>query len=218
VALGRLLLRGVRLACVIMSLPSQVPRLSEGQYLQIERRADFKSEFFDGEMFARAGGSRAHSLIAANLVRELGNRLKGRPCVVFNSDLRVKVEATGLLTYPDLSVVCGPERFLEEDTLLNPVLLAEVLSESTEAYDRGLKFGHYRQIPSLREYLLVSQTEARIEQFVRQDSGHWVLRDAVGLEAALELPSLNITLALAEAFANVQWIPAPLRASTPPRR
>jgi Uma2 family endonuclease len=212
-----LLSRGVRLACVFMSLPSQAPRLSEAEYLQIERRAEFKSEFFDGEMFAMAGGSRAHSLIAANLVRELGNRLKGRPCVVFNSDLRVKVEATGLFTYPDVSAVCGPQRFLEEDTLLNPSLLAEVLSESTEAYDRGLKFGHYRQIPSLREYLLISQSEPRLEQFVRQDSGHWVLRDAVGLEAELELPSLNITLALAEVFANVQWIPAPLRSATPPR-
>lgn len=200
-----------------MALPLAQEQLTEAEYLDIERRAEFKSEFLDGEMFAMAGGSEAHSLIAANLVREVGNRLKGKRCVVFNSDLRVKIEATGLFTYPDLSVVCGPRRFFDQDTLLNPRLLAEVLSESTEAYDRGKKFEHYRQIPELQEYLLVSQTEPRIEQFTRQPDGHWMLRDASGLKATLELPSLEITLALAEVFANVSFTRARLRKQSPQR-
>jgi Uma2 family endonuclease len=183
----------------------------------MERRAEFKSEFFNGEVFALAGGSLAHSLIATNLAREFGNRLRTHACTAFNSDLRLKVEATGLYTYPDLSVVCGPLRFAgpERDTIVNPTLLAEVVSDSTEAYDRGAKFGHYRQIPSLQEYLLVSQWEPRIEQFVRQPNGQWLLGVAQGMEAALELPSLGITIALGEVFAKVEFTPAPLRAGTP---
>ena len=127
-------------------------RLSEAEYLAIERAAVFRSEFYDGEMFAMAGGSPTHSLIAGNLIRALGNRLQGGGCLTFNSDLRVKIEDSGLYTYPDVSVVCGELRFAdaEEDTLVNPTLLAEVLSDTTEAYDRGEKFGHYRRIASLQ--------------------------------------------------------------------
>ena len=202
-----------------MALAAPVKRLTEGEYLEIERRAVLKSEFFDGEMFGMSGGTRWHSLIGTNLAREFGNRLKGHRCVPYNTDLRVKVEETRLFTYPDLSVVCGEPRLLDDetDTLLNPTLLVEVLSDSTEAYDRGKKFEHYRQIPSLQEYLLVSQKEPRIEQFIRQESGFWLLREAAGLEATLELPSLKIPLALAEVFANVQFTPAPIRPTTPPR-
>jgi Uma2 family endonuclease len=131
----------------------------------------------------------------------------------FNSDLRLKVEATGLLTYPDLSVICGPARFVddERDTVTNPVLLAEVLSESTESYDRGAKFRNYVRIPSLREYLLVSQQEPRIEQFIRQEPGPWVWREAAGLEATVDVPSLGIQIALAEVFAKVSFQPGSLR-------
>ena len=181
--------------------------LSEAQYLAIERAAESKSEFYDGEMFAMAGGSRRHSLISSNLIRELGTRLKGRPCIVFNSDLRVKVEATGLFTYPDASVVCGPVYSVPgtDDTLINPVLLVEVLSDSTEGYDRGKKSEHYRQIPSLTEYLLVSQKEPHLELFTRQKS-EWVLREVSGLEATIELPVLKITLALSEIYANVSLV------------
>ena len=187
--------------------------MSEAKYLAIERAADFKSEFFDGEMFAMSGGTPMHSLIATNLAREMGNPLKGRPCVLFNSDLRLKIVATGLCTYPDLSVVCGPLELAgaEDDVIVNPTLLAEVLSDSTEAYDRGKKFEHYRQIPTLKEYLLVSQKEPRIEQFLRDDSSEWRLREAAGLEARLELPSVKITIALSEVFANVKFEPSSLR-------
>ncbi len=196
-----------------MPLPDQAHRMTESEYLAVERQAEFKSEFFDGEIFAMAGGTPMHSLIATNLAREFGNRLKGTPCVAFNSDLRLKVEATGLCTYPDLSVVCGPLRFADEqkDTLTNPTVIVEVLSESTEGYDRGNKFYHYRQIPTLREYLLVGQSSPRIEQFIRTKSGQWLMAEATGLEAALSLPSLKITLALGEIFARVEFAPRPIR-------
>src|SRR5256885_15347533 len=149
-----------------MALAQQIHRLSEAEYLCLERQAETRSEYFEGEMFAMAGGTRAHSLIAINIARELSQKLKNSDCVAYNTDLRVKVEATGLLTYPDVSVACGEQRFLdeEEDTLLNPTVVIEVLSDSTEAYDRGKKFENYRQMPTCREVLLVSQKEARIEQ------------------------------------------------------
>src|SRR2546427_2666626 len=137
-----------------MALVQDISQLTEAEYLRLERQAELKSEYFQGEIFAMAGGSRAHSLIATNLLRELSGRLKASDCIVYNADLRVKVEATGLLTYPDISVVCGTQRFLDEqeDTLLNPTLVVEVLSDSTEAYDCGKKLEHYRQIPTCREY------------------------------------------------------------------
>ena len=203
-----------------MSLVQPAPRLSEVEYLAIERRAEFKSEFFDGEMFAMAGGTLEHSLIATNLARELGNRLRGTPCIPFNSDLRIKIEATGLLTYPDISVICGAPRFAEDtaDTAVNPSVLVEVLSESTEAYDRGKKFEHYSQIPTLREYLLVSQTEPRIEQFLRQADERWLWTAANGTDSKLEIPSLGISITLSEVFANVKFPPAPLREIAAARR
>lgn len=201
-----------------MAIPKTVRQLTETEYLAIERAAEFKSEFFDGETFAMAGGSPMHSLIATNLASEVRTHLKGRPCVPFNSDLRLKIVASGLYTYPDLSVVCGPLEFADEqeDTITNPTLLAEVLSDSTEGYDRGKKFEHYRQIPTLREYLLVSQKEPRIEQFVRGDDGEWRLREAAGLEAQIQVTSLQISLSLAEVFASVKFEASPLRVSSRP--
>ena len=201
-----------------MAIPNRVHRLTELEYLTLERAAELKSEFFEGEMFAMAGGSPMHSLIATNLASEVRNRLKGRPCVPFNSDLRLKIVDSGLYTYPDLSVVCGPLEFSDEqeDTITNPTVLAEVLSDSTEGYDRGKKFEHYRRIHTLREYLLVSHREPRIEQFVLGDDGEWRLREAVGLDAQILLPSLQVTLPLAEIFANVRFQASSLRISTPP--
>lgn len=181
-------------------------RLSEAEYLTRERRAEVKSEFFEGEIFAMAGGTREHSLIGANLTRALGNRLENRPCITYNAGLRIKVEATGLLTYPDVSVVCGPERFPDEerDTLLNPTLLGEVLSDSTEAYDRGAKFSHYRLIPSLQHVLFVSQKEPRVECYTRTGN-EWRFNEALGLDATLELPALEITIALSDVFTKVEF-------------
>jgi Uma2 family endonuclease len=196
-----------------MALTKSVERLSEADYLEIERAAEVKSEFYDGEMFAMSGGTRWHSLIAANIIKSAGLLLTGGHCLVFDSNLRVKVEQTGLYTYPDVTVACGEQRFADDemDTLLNPILLVEVLSDSPEAYDRGKKFEHYRLIPSLREYLLISQREPRIEQFIRQPSGDWLLHEAVGLERSIYLPSIDITLPLREVFANVVFSPLPIR-------
>jgi Uma2 family endonuclease len=196
-----------------MALAKPIHRLTEAEYLEIERRAEFKSEFFQGEIFAMAGGTRLHSLIATNFARELGNRLRGIDCIVYNSDLRVKVEPSGLYTYPDLSVVCGELRFVDgqDDTILNPKVIVEVLSDSTEAYDRGAKFELYRQLSSLQTYLLTSQRQPRVEMFTRQPSGEWLLGEAFGLDAQLALPTLNVTISLGEVFANVVFPPATLR-------
>lgn len=200
-----------------MALPKASRRLTWAEYLELERAAEFKSEFFEGEMFAMAGGTPQHSLIATNLAREFGNRLKGGPCVAYNADLRIKIEATGLFTYPDLSVICGPLRFADgtEDTVVNPTVLVEVLSDSTEAYDRGRKFEHYRQIPTLQAYLLVSQQAPRVEQFIRQAEGRWLLDEAASVDRHLDLPSLQTSISLAEVFANVSFTPARIRPPMP---
>lgn len=200
-----------------------VRRLSPAEYLAIERAADFKSEFYAGEMFAMAGASRKHNLITLNVGAELRSALKNRTCEVYPSDMRVKVEATGLYTYPDVVVVCDPPEFDDQhaDTLLNPTVLIEVLSDSTERYDRGRKSGHFRRIPSLKEYVLVAQNEPRIEHFARQAGEHWLLTDAAGPDAVLELPALDCKLSLAEIYARVEFDPAdPLSPSEPtePRR
>jgi Uma2 family endonuclease len=202
-----------------MAVAESIHKLTEAEYLDLERKAEFKSEFFDGEMFAMAGGTPMHSLIATNLAREFGNKLQGSRCVPFNRDLRLKAEATGLFTYPDLSIICGPLEFADDaqDTVINPTVIVEVLSDSTEAYDRGKKFEHYRRIPSLREYLLVSQSEPHVEQFIHDDAGQWLLREAAGLDASLGLSSLQVMVALREIYANVTFAPPVLRPPTPRR-
>jgi Uma2 family endonuclease len=202
-----------------MALATPVPRLTEAEYLQIERAADAKSSFYGGEMFAMSGGTRWHSLIAANLIRELGMALKGGACRVYDSNMRVKIEASGLYTYPDVVVACDDLRFAdaEMDTLINPTLLVEVLSESTEAYDRGLKAESYRQIPALREYLLVSQTVPHVEHYVRQQKDTWLLQDIFGLESRLSLPSLEVSIPFGEIFANVEFLPVGIRTFPPPK-
>jgi Uma2 family endonuclease len=201
-----------------MAVASTVPRLTEAEFLVLERAAPFKSEFYDGEIFGMAGASPMHALIAANLIGELRTKLKGRPCKPFTSDLRLKVEATGLCTYPDVSVICGPLQFAAgtDDTVVNPTLLIEVLSDSTEGYDRGEKFRHYRQMPSLKEYLLVSQRLPRIEHFLRRANEEWTLRAAESRDASLALPSLEITIELNEVFTGVDFAPAPIRAQVKP--
>lgn len=181
-------------------------RLTPAEYLAIERAADHKSEFYAGEMFAMAGASPPHVLITSNVNRELGTQLKGRPCRVYSSDLRVKISATGLHTYPDVVVVCGEQQFddARKDTLLNPTLIVEVLSETTEAYDRGEKFDHYRQIESLREYMLIAQDRPRVERYVRQPGGQdWLLTAVRDMRGSISLPSIGCELALAEIYDKV---------------
>ncbi|MCY2992291.1 MAG: Uma2 family endonuclease [Planctomycetota bacterium] len=190
-----------------MGLPQHTRKLTPAEYLEIERAATYRSECFDGEMFAMAGGSARHSLIKVNLCGEIRARLKGAPCTAYDSDLRILVFATGLYTYPDASVICGRLEFEDErrDSVLNPTLLVEVLSDSTEAYDRGKKFSHYRQIPALREYLLVSQEEPKIERFLRNDDGTWTLTEVSGPDAILPLPSLGVEISLREVYDKVEF-------------
>jgi Uma2 family endonuclease len=184
----------------------QKPYLTPEQYLAIERQAETKSEYLDGEMFAMSGASRKHNLIVMNLGREISTQLKDKPCEAYSNDQRVRVLATGLYTYPDLVVACDEPRFEDQelDTLLNPTLIIEVLSPSSEAYDRGKKFEHYQALSSLAEYVLVSQDEPRVEQFLRQDGNRWLLTVAAGLEASIVLPSIQCELALAEVYLKVK--------------
>ena len=166
--------------------------MSYAEYLEFEATSDTKHEYLRGEVLAMAGGTPDHAALALAIGAELVAGLRGRPCRAFSSDLRVRIEATDLSTYPDITVVCGTLETsgLDPHAATNPVLIVEVLSDSTEAYDRGQKFAHYRQIPSLREYLLVSQTEPRLEAYAKNDAGQWVLREA-GRGEQLALRSLE---------------------------
>ena len=180
-------------------------RLSVAEYLTMEKRAAFKSEFYRGEMFAMAGASIPHNRIKDNTLIELGNRLKGTPCRTYSSDQRVLVEATGLYTYPDILVVCGPEALdpADKDTLTNPTAIVEILSPSTERYVRGAKFRNYQQMPSFKEYILIAQDEAVCERFVRQTDQSWALVSFVGLEAVLKFTSIAAEIPLADIYAGV---------------
>jgi Uma2 family endonuclease len=182
-------------------------RISPQEYLAQERRADFKSEYLRGEVFAMAGATYEHTLIKDNLAREAGNQLKGTLCRALTSDMRVKVNATGLYTYPDIAIVCDKPQFEDEvfDTLLNPRAVVEVLSDSTEKYDRGAKFGHYRQIPSLEEYVLVAQDRPLVERYVRQADGSWVLTIFEGLSATFAFASIPARIPLAEIYNGVEF-------------
>lgn len=179
--------------------------LTPEQYLEIERRAEYKSEYYKGEMFAMAGAKQAHNLLVGNLVAGLHRQLRSRPCQVYPSDMRVRVTATGLYTYPDVIAVCVEPRFLDDqkDTLLNPGLLIEVLSPSTEAYDRGRKFEQYKSIEALREYLLVASDRVHADLYTRQADGRWLLTSADSLEDSLTLESVGVRLTLADLYEKV---------------
>ncbi|WP_437292333.1 Uma2 family endonuclease [Sorangium sp. So ce406] len=184
-----------------MKEPARKILTTHAEYLEQERASPTKHEFLNGETIAIAGGTPEHARLSASVGAELRAQLRGRPCAVYSSDLRVRVNATGLSTYPDVSVVCGRlERDLEDkDAALNPVVLVEILSDSTEAYDRGQKFAHYRLIPSLCEYVLVWQHEPRIEVFHRNEDGSWTLREARAGEGAL-LEAIGCTLLVDEVY------------------
>lgn len=175
-----------------MSAVPKPRKLTEQEYLALENAAAFKSEFYNGEMFAMAGALPPHNFIKDNCIFEMKLRLKGSPCRTASSDQRVRVHRTGLYTYPDIVIVCGEPELdpLDQSTIVNPRVLIEVLSESTEHYDRTIKFDHYKQIDSLREYLLVSQDEPRVERYARGDDGRWTHDAYVGLEATFSLESV----------------------------
>lgn len=180
---------------------------TEAEYLAMERDSDIKHEYYNGEIFAMAGVTPNHDLIGVNTVAALHAQLRKRPCRVFSSDMRLRVSAVGSYTYPDIKVVCDKPQFTPDNppSLLNPVLIIEVLSPSTASYDRGDKFQQYRILMSLQEYVLISQDSPRIERFLRQSDGQWLFKDVVGLEATLELASIGCTLALADVYENVEF-------------
>jgi Uma2 family endonuclease len=185
-----------------------VHRLTEEQYLAIEREAAFKSEFLNGEMFAMAGTSMQHSRIQTNLLVELSNRFRGGACEAFGSDFRVRV-SSGMYTYPDVTVVCGKPILADahQDILLNPSVIFEVLSSSTESYDRGLKFQQYRTIESLKDYILVNQNRVLIEQFIRQADNTWTLRDYQQPGEELKIDSIGVRIPLALIYERVELTP-----------
>jgi Uma2 family endonuclease len=187
-----------------MAEPATRLRMSRQEYLAFERAAPERHEYLDGEVVAMAGGRREHSLIGNNLGAELRSALRGRPCEVYNSDLRVWIDAADLYTYPDVAVVCGEPAFEDErrDILLNPTAVVEVLSDSTESYDRGEKFGYYRTLPSLTDYLLASQKRPLVEHFSRQPEGGWLLR-TYGPGERLALPSLGCEIPVDEIYLKV---------------
>jgi Uma2 family endonuclease len=175
------------------------------EYLERERKAEIKSEFLDGEMFAISGVTPQHSRIVVNITGDLNNQFADHPCEVHGPNMRVKVSPTGLYTYPDVVAVCGEPQFDDSvlDTLINPNLMIEVLSDSTESYDRGKKFAHYRTIDSLREYVLVSQNECRLERFAKQDDGNWLYSECTNPDGSIELISVACRLSAARVYHKV---------------
>lgn len=192
---------------------STVPqrRYTPAEYLALERKSEERHEYFRGEVFAMAGGTVRHALICDNLLERTRSRIRGSPCSSFSASMRIKIQATGLYTYPDLSIVCGNWEFEDEqrDTLLNPRAIVEVLSPSTESYDRGKKFSQYREIPSLAEHILVAQDEPQIERFVKQEFG-WQFIALSGIEQELELVAAGITIPLREIYENVTFGEGPV--------
>jgi Uma2 family endonuclease len=181
------------------------PRLSVEEYLAFERRSEEKHELLDGEVFAMTGASRQHNRIVFNLAGILYPQLRGRPCDAFVGDMRIRVDATGLYTYPDVVVVCGEPRFADAqvDTLLNPTVIFEVLSPSTEAYDRGKKFAHYRTLESLTELVLVAQERIEVEQYSRQPGGKWLLQAVDRLEDKVTLSAIACEVPLAALYERI---------------
>lgn len=181
--------------------------LTPEQYLEFERKSKAKHEYFAGTMFLMAGGSARHNRIAGSTYAALYAQLRRRHCNVYSSDMRVKIVQTGLYTYPDVSVVCGNEQYEDskEDTLLNPIVIIEVLSPSTEKHDRGKKFQHYRTLLSLREYLLIAQDECHIERYTRQPDNTWVFSEVTGRDQMIELSSIQCVLEVAEVYEKVDF-------------
>lgn len=190
-------------------LPQPKSDLSPEAYLAQERQAATRSDYWEGKTYDMTGASEAHNLIVANLVISLGNQFKGRLCKVYANDMRVKAEAHGLYTYPDIVIVCSQPQFedCERDTLVNPTALIEVLSPSTELYDRGTKFTAYRDLASLTDYLMMAQHQALVEQYTRQEDGRWLLAAHKGLDAVVRIESIGCELRLSDVYDKVEFPP-----------
>ncbi len=192
-----------------MALPLTRKRFTPADYNVLEHDAIYKSDYYEGEIFDMSGGTSDHSLITTNVLIAIGQRLKGKPCRAYESNMRLLSAATGLRTYPDVSVYCAPLQYDPEDpkntTAMNPTLVVEVLSPSTERYDRGVKSESYRRIDSLKTYVLVSQDRAHVEIRERQSDGAWAIRDASGIEATVRLDAIGVELPLHEVYDGVEF-------------
>ena len=187
-------------------MSAEAQRLLTGEeYLAFDRESEIRHEFVDGEIFALSGASRAHNLIGTNMVAALHPRLRRRGCEIYANDMRTRISIADVYTYPDLVIVGGEPEFADEagDVLENPKVIVEILSPSTEGYDRGRKAMYYRSLPSLEAYLLVAQEEAHVELYTRHDGDHWLLTEASGLGASLELSPIGVELALTEIYDGI---------------
>ncbi len=188
---------------------SALPFLTEEQYLKLERESELRHEYLHGEMFAMSGGTNEHSLVSIDLTTEFNIRLRGTPCRTHGSDMRIRVAATRFNAYPDISVVCGPPQYLDEtrDCILNPILLGEVLSKSSRNYDRGEKFRQYQQIPTLRTYLLVEQSEMLVEIYVRTGPDSWNYSVIHGPDGILQIERPALEIPLSAIYQGVEFPP-----------
>jgi len=171
------------------------------EYLALEERAEYRSEYEDGEIVQMAGGSLSHQRITSNVSRFIGNKISA-DCDSLPSEMKIRVESFKKFYYPDITVFCGEPAFYKKrnDTITNPILIVEVLSDTTEAKDRGEKFFAYQTLDSLREYVLISQNRAVVEQFIKQPDGSWKYLATIGLESLLNLESINVGLTLQEIY------------------
>jgi len=185
----------------------QNKKYTEQEYLELERKAEYKSEFFGGEIFAMAGTTNPHNTITVNFLILLGTKLRGKGCRPYGSDMRVHTPINSLYAYPDISVVCGEKKFLDNvfDTLLNPVFICEVLSKSTADYDTGGKFMRYRSIESLKEYWVISSLECRLQKFVKQTNGSWLLTETTNVNDTVLIESLGEEVPLSEVYFEVDF-------------
>ena len=181
--------------------------LTPEQYLELENQAERRSEYLNGEIFLMAGATPRHVRVTTNIVIAAGLRLRGGSCQVYSTDLRLCVNETGLYTYPDVLIVCGQPRFdgLDPNSLVNPTVIFEVLSPSTQDYDRGRKFTHYRSLSSLKEYVIVAQESVRVEKYARQPDGSWLFTETADPEAEIRLDSIDCELPLSEVYSNVSF-------------
>jgi Uma2 family endonuclease len=186
----------------------QITKLTEAEYLARERANNFRSEFYQGEMFAVAGATWNHNRIKSNFEGELYGKLKGGKCKAVSSDQRIKVDALGLYTYPDIAIVCGKAEFAksDHDALINPLVIIEVLSPSNESYDRYEKFKHYKKLDSLREYILLAQGRVGIERYVRNGGGEWQISTLTEIDEVLTLSSIpNVSVKVADIYSGVEF-------------
>ncbi|MEI7811859.1 MAG: Uma2 family endonuclease [Ignavibacteria bacterium] len=180
--------------------------ISPEEYLETECKAEFKSEYYNGEMFALAGAGRWHNIICHNIGLSLGNQLKDKPCEIYQNDMRVFIDENAFYTYPDVVVACGEPEFNKDENLVNPILIIEILSPSTEKYDKGAKFYFYRNIKSLKEYILVYQEEFLIEQFIKQSENEWKLKIYNKANMAAELVSIDCQLPVSDIYNKIKIV------------